>query len=206
MRPRVATGTFPKSDAINVCPDTPLRIAFADAPKESSYTITRIPGPKDALLEVGGMDWMPDGRLAVCTRRGEVWTLDTKGQWKLFATGLQEALGVTHGDGANDLYVMQRPELTHLIDTKHAGVADRYETVNMSFCFSGNYHEFAYGPAVDRDGYVYYSLNLARNPDAFGAAEASAQRAKKFSRQVCSGGKGNRCQAARAADHRDLDR
>lgn len=140
----------------------------ADAPKDPSYTITPIPGPKGVQLEAGGMDWMPDGRLAVCTRRGDVWTLDRKGQWKLFATGLQEALGLTHGDGDNDLYVMQRPELTHLVDANHDGVADRYETVTMNFGFSGNYHEFAYGPAVDREGYVYFSLNLAHNPDAFG--------------------------------------
>ena len=140
----------------------------ADPPKSSGYTLKRIDTPKGVAIEAGGMDWMPDGRLAVCTRRGEVWTLDPKGNWKLFATGMQEALGLKRGDADNDLYVMQRPELTHLVDTKHTGVADRYETANMNFGFSGNYHEFAYGPATDKDGYVYYSLNLAHNPDAFG--------------------------------------
>src|ERR1700761_9582397 len=91
--------------------------AFAAAP--ASYKITRIPGPDGAALEVGGMDWMPDGRLAVCTRRGDVWTLDRQNHWKLFASGLQEPLGLRHGESDNDLYVMHRPELTHLIDSKH---------------------------------------------------------------------------------------
>ena len=61
-------------------------IAFAEPPKES-YKITQIPSPENSPLEVGGMDWMPDGRLMVCTRRGEVWSLSGS-QWKLFATGL----------------------------------------------------------------------------------------------------------------------
>ena len=63
---------------------------------------------------------------------------------------------------------MQRPELTHLIDSKGTGAADRYETVNANFGFSGNYHEFAYGPAKDKEGYLYFSLNLAHSPDKFG--------------------------------------
>jgi glucose/arabinose dehydrogenase len=139
------------------------------AAQPPSYTVAEVAGPKNVELEVGGMDWMPDGRLAVCIRRGDVWTF-AKGNWKLFASGLQEPLGVMRGTGDNDLYVMQRPELTHLVDTHGTGAADLYQTVNMNFGFSGNYHEFAYGPAVDREGYVYFSLNLAHNPDAFGAA------------------------------------
>ena len=64
--------------------------ASADAPA-ASYKITQIPAPEGSPLEVGGMDWMPDGRLMICTRRGEVWSLSAS-QWTLFASGLQEAL------------------------------------------------------------------------------------------------------------------
>src|SRR5579862_4086600 len=74
-----------------------------------SYVVTQVMPPKNVELEVGGMDWMPNGRLAVCIRRGDVWTF-AKDKWTLFATGLQEPLGLRHGDGDNDLYVMQRPE------------------------------------------------------------------------------------------------
>src|SRR5689334_19850279 len=54
----------------------------ADAPKPQSmnggpddpYHFESLPGPEDSHgLEVGGMGWMPDGRLALCTRHGEVW-------------------------------------------------------------------------------------------------------------------------------------
>jgi len=71
---------------------------------------------------------------------------------------------------------MQRPELTHLVDSKAEGVADRYETTTMDFGFVGNYHEFAYGPAKDKDGYLYFSLNLEHNPDAFKAAYMARMR------------------------------
>jgi glucose/arabinose dehydrogenase len=152
-----------------------LCLSACAAELNDSYKITPIPTPENTPLEVGGMDWMPDGRLIVCTRRGEVWTLSGS-QRKLFASGLQEALGLIHGDKGNDVYVMQRPELTHLVDTDGDGIADRYETVTADFGFSGNYHEFAYGPAKDKDGYLYFSLNLAHAPDAFGGPYMGAHK------------------------------
>jgi hypothetical protein len=143
-----------------------------------SYKITPIPGPENTPLEVGGMDWMPDGRLMICTRRGDVWSLSGS-QWKLFASGLQEALGLVQLDN-NNVLVMQRPELTRLVDTKGFGVADRYETVTADFGFSGNYHEFAYGPAKDKAGYVYFSLNLAHDPDDFGGPYMGAHKETSY--------------------------
>ena len=161
-----------------ICAPVALRsVAYAEpsannGSKKDVYQIVPLPTPENAVLEVGGMDWMPDGRLMVCTRRGEVWamshSLSGEIEWKLFATGLQEALGILHGDKPNEVYVMQRPELTRLVDTKNIGVADKYETVNADFGFSGNYHEFAYGPVRDKDGNFIISLNLAHAPDSFG--------------------------------------
>ena len=43
---------------------------------------------------------------------------------------------------------MQRPELTRVKDTDGDGTADEYETVFDGFGMSGNYHEFAFGPAI----------------------------------------------------------
>jgi hypothetical protein len=43
----------------------------ADPPKESDYyTITPIPAPAGEVIEGGGIELLPDGRVAVCTRRG----------------------------------------------------------------------------------------------------------------------------------------
>src|SRR5437667_202092 len=101
-----------------------------DATAEAKhYKIVTLPIPKDIILEVGGLAMRPDGKLLACTRRGEVWLISNpnaeapdKVQFKLFASGLHEALGLSV-DG-KDVYVVQRPELTKLIDRDGDDVAD----------------------------------------------------------------------------------
>ena len=48
------------------------------APKTEAdyYKIITVPVPEGVELEVGGVAVIPDGRVAVATRRGEVWMLD----------------------------------------------------------------------------------------------------------------------------------
>ncbi len=139
----------------------------SSAVKETpAYKIEAVPLPEESPLEVGGMCWMPDGRLMVCTRRGDVWSLKD-GKWKRFATGLHEALGII-SDEKNGVFVTQRPELTHLLDTKNTGEADVYETFSDKWGFSGNYHEFAFGLVRDKEGNLCGTLNLAHAPDSLG--------------------------------------
>ncbi|MDA7881606.1 hypothetical protein N9A94_04810 [Akkermansiaceae bacterium] len=116
-------------------------------------------------LEVSGMEWMNDGRLAVCLRKGEVWLLDgvlsgTAGEVKyhLFASGLHEPLGLLK-DG-KDLLVTQRGEVTRLSDGDGDGVADGYLTECDGWNVSGNYHAYAYGPQRDGKGDLWVTLNL----------------------------------------------
>src|SRR5437773_12555761 len=85
------------------------------------YRIVTLPLPAEVVLEVGGLAVRPDGKLLACTRRGEVWLITnpnaedaTQIQYKLFATGLHEALGLLV-DG-KDVFVVQRPALTKLVD------------------------------------------------------------------------------------------
>lgn len=113
--------------------------------------------------QVGAMDTMADGRIAVAFHRGEVMIYNPTDQsWSHFASGLQEPLGMlAEKDGS--ILVMQRAELTRLKDTDHDGTADEYETVFDDFGISGNYHEFAYGPAKDADGNLYIALGVASN-------------------------------------------
>ena len=74
--------------------------------------------PGDGIaLEVSGMDWTADGKLALTIRKGEVWLLDgvlapkpDKISYQLFASGLHEPLGLLR-DG-KDLLVTQRTELS----------------------------------------------------------------------------------------------
>ena len=135
------------------------------APKEEDYyQIRTVRIPEHISLEVGGLAFMSDDALAVCTRKGEVWIIHDpymKGgklpSYKLFAQGLHEPLGLNYIDG--DLYLTQRAELTRLRDLDGDGEADEYKTVT-SWPLSGNYHEYAYGPVLDKNGNMMVNLNL----------------------------------------------
>jgi glucose/arabinose dehydrogenase len=141
-----------------------------DNPRQTSaeaayYRIATVPVPQDVVLEVGGLAFRPDGKLLACTRRGDVWLISHPGaddpaevQYKRFATGLHEALGLLV-DG-KDVYVVQRPELTKLVDRDGDDVADEYVTVCDRWGISGDYHEFAFGPARDRQGNFFVTLNV----------------------------------------------
>jgi hypothetical protein len=146
------------------------RLANADitSPVDEAkfYSVTTIPLPEDCVLEVGGLGFRPDGKLFACTRRGEVWLIhnpesnnpaDVK--FTRFASGLHEALGLWVEDN-NTVYVVQRPELTKLIDTNGDGTADKFVTVSDKWGVSGDYHEFAFGPARDKDGNFFVTLNV----------------------------------------------
>ena len=125
------------------------------------YKVENIAAPKGLDVQIGGLAFLPDGRLAACFHRGEVYTYNPKTKiWKLFADGLHEPLGIIAEDN-HTLVVMQRPELTRLRDTNGDGEADHYQTISDQFGMTGNYHEFAFGPARDKDGNYYVGLNLA---------------------------------------------
>ncbi|NGF58008.1 hypothetical protein G5B00_15940 [Parapedobacter sp. SGR-10] len=124
-----------------------------------SYIIETIPMPEGLTAEVAALEFLPDGRLVAAFMRGEIMIFDPqKKEWKLFATGLQEPLGMLVVD-ENELLVMQLPELTRIKDTDGDGLADSYETVYDGFGMTGNYHEFTYGPVKDKQGNLYIALN-----------------------------------------------
>src|SRR5262249_28274558 len=114
-------------------PPAPLPSASGGA-EAKYYKIATLPVPKEVALEVGGLAFRPDGKLLACTRRGDVWLISNPGaadvsqvRYKRFATGLHEALGL-HVEG-KDVFVVQRPELTRLVDRDGDDVADDYITV-----------------------------------------------------------------------------
>ncbi len=125
---------------------------------------------------VGGLD-VADGKVFVSTwdPEGAVYTLEnidgdreditvTK-----IASGLLEPLGLKVVDG--QIYVLQKHELTRLVDTNSDGLIDRFETVCDGWGVSSNFHEFAFG-LVYQDGYFYATLATAILP---GGASAQPQ-------------------------------
>jgi hypothetical protein len=146
-----------------------LDLDFPPSPEDRYYRAVTIPVPEGVVLEVGGLDVMPDGRPIVCTRRGDVYVVDgayddppVAPRFTRFASGLHEPLGlaVREEAGLPAVYCVQRGELTRLIDTSGDGVADVYETVCAGWGVSGNYHEFAFGPKFDREGNAWITLNV----------------------------------------------
>lgn len=127
----------------------------------TSYQVETVPLPEGLEGEVGALDFLPDGRLVACFLRGEVMIYDpAPGEWGVFATGLHEPLGL-QVLSESEMYVMQRPELTRVVDTDGDGQADVFETMSDDFGMTGNYHEWNYGPVRDRDGNLYVSFNTA---------------------------------------------
>jgi glucose/arabinose dehydrogenase len=141
-------------------------LALAQAPAQSDYyQVDFLRAPTGEVLEVGGLDFFSDGRLAVSTRRGQVWIITNplaedpaQAHFELFAEGLFEGLGLAIVD--DELFVLQRTELSRLSDLDGDGTADEIECLSDDWGYSGNYHEFAFGLPVDDEGNFYLSLNL----------------------------------------------
>lgn len=140
--------------------------AHAADPTESDYyRILTFQPPEGEVLEAGGFQLMPDGRMAVSTRRGEIWMIENpfaedpaEAKFSRFAHGLHEVLGLAEKDGW--LYATQRCELTRLKDTDDDGRADLFETVNAGWGITGDYHEYAFGSKFDKDDNLWVTLCL----------------------------------------------
>jgi len=129
------------------------------------YTAEAYLGPKDnygrdLLFEALGLALAPDGTLVVATRTAGIWHL-VKGEWRLFAEGVFDSLGVQVEDEHGFTVVAgQKAELTRISDTNGDGLADKYETLSDAFTYTGNYHAYMHGPVRDAAGDYFVTLNL----------------------------------------------
>ncbi len=119
------------------------------------YNIVDLAVDNTVFLEATSFEVLPEKRLAIGTRRGEIYIV--KGllqkvpfpKYQLFASGLHEVFGLAWKDGS--LYVTQQCEVTRITDTNNDGRADKFDTVNDDWGFGGE-HEFTYGSKFDRKG------------------------------------------------------
>ena len=142
----------------------------AFAQEESDYyRLVTIPTPTGVPFEVGGLELLPDGRIAAAIRKGEVWLVDnayaepaTEAKFSRIATALHEPLGLLLDNG--DLLTTQRSEVTRLRDTNGDDIIDEYLTEAKGWGVSGNYHEYAFGPERDGQGRLWITLNQTMGP------------------------------------------
>ncbi len=141
--------------------DFPYRIVTTVTSKAPTGSRAKIwkPPPQELALEVSGLALLDDRRVAVVIRKGEVWFLDgvyddppNEVTYHRFASALHEPLGLLKkGDS---FYTVQRSEPTQLrtlTATTLRTSTDRRRAVSTT----GNYHEYAYGPKLDRDGKLH---------------------------------------------------
>jgi len=116
---------------------------------------------------VAALAFLPDGRLLVSTwdSIGGVYVLDnletndtSQVTIKRIAAGLAEPLGMEVVDG--EIFVLQKQELTQLIDHDGDEIIDEYRTICDDWGATADFHEFAFG-LVYKDGYFYANLSLA---------------------------------------------
>ncbi len=116
---------------------------------------------------VGALAFLPDGRLLVSTwdKFGAIYLIDgvdtgdtTQLNIKRIAAGLAEPLGMEVVDG--DIYVLQKHELTKLVDNDGDDIIDSYETICNSWGVTDDFHEFAFGLLYKED-HFYVTLSMA---------------------------------------------
>lgn len=138
--------------------------------------------PDDFRPKVGGMDFLSDGTLVVSTwdEIGAVYRVEgATGEGpddvraKRIAWGLAEPLGVRVVD--DEIFVLQKQELTRLVDADADGRVETYEAVSNDWEVSGNFHEFAFGLAP-ADGGFYLTLASGVVPGGNSATGQPADR------------------------------
>ena len=122
--------------------------------------------PEGFEPRVGDLSFMDDGRLVLCTWDGEVYEMKnvTSGdpadvKIAKIADGLSEPLGITGVDG--EIYVLQRWELTRLVDNDGDGITDEYRSIADDWKTTADFHEWSFG-LIYRDGYFYGTLGIAQ--------------------------------------------
>lgn len=135
--------------------------------EDDYYKLITFDIPDGIVLEAGGIEVMPDQRVAVSTRRGDVYMIDgvfaddpTKARWTKWAGGMHEVIGLAYNAKDGYLYACQRAEVTRLKDTDNDGTCDVYETFCDGWGVSGDYHEYPFMSKFDKEGNLWIVLCL----------------------------------------------
>lgn len=158
--------SFSQGDASSRWPD-PVVTSATDASAQSAfpYVVDTVklpdPNPWSAPMFIGGFDFFPDGRAAVCTFHGDVFLVSglegnlKNVSWRRFASGLYHALGLKIVK--NEIYVTCRDGLWRLKDLNNDGECDLYEPFNFDLKVTKSFHEFVFDLQTDPQGNFYFA-------------------------------------------------
>ncbi|MBL9173531.1 MAG: hypothetical protein JNL10_08360 [Verrucomicrobiales bacterium] len=173
--------------------DEDLGARWGTAEEEAKYyPIVSIPIPSGIPLRPGGLEILPDGRLAVGTRRGDIYFIrgafdsPPRPEYHLFASGQDEIFSLSWRDGA--LTATTWSEVTRISDEDGDGVADRYDTLTSSWGYA-EYHEFAFASKHDPAGNLWVALGLSSSYESHNLFRGWAVKVTPDGRMipVCSG-------------------
>ena len=140
--------------------------------------------PESFKPMVGGIDFFSDGRMLVSTWDAEGslyivenYTAKNPDEIKVerIAKGLAEPLGVKVVD--DEIYVMQKQELSKLEDRDNDGLIDTFLCISNDWTTTANFHEFGFGLEY-ADGNFYVSLATAILPGGASAQPQAPDRGK----------------------------
>lgn len=146
-------------------PEPVVTTGEVSAKTDEAYVVDTIklpdPNPWGAPMFVGGFDFFPDGRAAVCTFHGDVFVVSgideklEKVTWRRVASGLYHALGLKVVKG--EIYVTCRDGIWRLKDLNGDGETDFYELFNGDVKVTKSFHEFVFDLQADPAGNFYFA-------------------------------------------------
>jgi len=166
----VGPGTSPVTEEFTKAPSVgparfgePIVTKLVRGEAKGAFALDTLTIPYDnrfkALFFCTGVDFLPDGRVAVCTAHGDVWlvTVNDKAgtcSWRRFAAGLYQPLGLKVVDGK--VHVLERGQLTRLHDRDGDGEADFHENVCNRWNCGGGEHAYDTCLETDAAGNFYF--------------------------------------------------
>jgi len=124
-----------------------------------------------------GLDFFPDGRIAVCTWDGDVWVVEATAsqqpnsmpgqqtlRWRRITSGMFQPLGLKIVDGL--IHVICRDQLAVLHDLNGDGEIDFQQCLNNDHQVTEHFHEFAMGLQTDAVGNFYYAKSGCHGKEA----------------------------------------
>lgn len=144
--------------------------------EESAFAVDELTPPVDnpwnSHLRFTDVDFLSDGRAVLASLSGDVWLVDgiddKRGtlQWKRFATGLNQPLGVKVVE--DQIYITGRDQITVLHDRNGNGEADFYENFNNQVMAAANFHAFTMNLETDSRGNFYFAKATPWPPEIQG--------------------------------------